>query len=215
LLFVVAGSSAAKPQSPFTINHRVVAHGDEFNAISMNADGGRLFIGTEKGDVLIWSISENRIVRRLNQGSPVHALALLLALLNDKELLTAGGNHFGIFQSAVVRKWNLDNGSFEEWTGMANDSVLYLRVNLSKDLAVAGSMNGRIVVWQISMGKLIAKWDIPNSTIAGLAFIGKTIYFTTIDSKVLQIPQLNSIKTLNIDQPDKNLFHAAVEFGGC
>jgi hypothetical protein len=49
----------------------------------------------------------------------------------------------------------------------------------------------------------MAKWDIPNSTIAGLALIGKTIYFTTIDSKALQIPQLNSIKTLNIDQPDK------------
>jgi WD40 repeat protein len=199
LLFIVAGSSAAKPQSPFTIHHRVVAHGDEFNAIAMSADGGRLFIGTEKGEVLIWSISDNRIVRRLNQGSPVHALALL----NGKELLAAGGNHFENLQSAVVRKWNLNNGSSEEWTGMANDSVLYLRVNPNKDLAVASSMKGRIVAWKISTGKPIATWDIPNSTIAGLAFIGKTIYFTTIDSKALQIPQLNSIKTLNIDQPDK------------
>jgi WD40 repeat protein len=109
--------------------HRIVAHGDEFNAVKMSADGKRLFIGTEKGGILVWSIPENHIVQRLNQGSPVHALVLLA---NDKEILASGGNHFADLKSAVIRKWNLENGAFEEWSGMADDCV-NIRQSRTKD----------------------------------------------------------------------------------
>jgi len=197
---VILVAAPDERQFDFHVLHRVVAHGDEFNSVLLSEDGERLFIGTEKGEVLIWSIPDRRIVRRLNQGSPVHAV---VSLGSDKEILAAGGNHSETSNSAVVRKWNLEKGTFEEWLGMENDSVVLVRADVGKNLVVGSSLRGHVVVWEAKTGKPIARWNIPDLSMPGLALIGRTVYFTAINPQAPLEKQSNSIMTLDIDHPDR------------
>src|SRR5258707_6155455 len=61
----------------FQVAHRINAHGDEFMSLTLTSDGRRLVIGTEAGKLLIWGIPEGRILKQLDQGSPVHCVAAL------------------------------------------------------------------------------------------------------------------------------------------
>jgi WD40 repeat protein len=86
---------------------------------------------TEKGEVLVWSIAEGRITRRLNQGSPVHAL---IFAPDGKQVIAAGGEHFEAARSSVVRKWNLEDGSFEDWRAFGNESIGLLAADAGKSV---------------------------------------------------------------------------------
>jgi len=57
---VKAPSQSEDGELTFEIKHRVTAHGDEFNALAKNSDGQRLFIGTEKGEIIVWNIASQR-----------------------------------------------------------------------------------------------------------------------------------------------------------
>src|SRR5215510_6085724 len=59
------------PQLRFETRHRVNAHGDEFNALARSSDGSRLFIGTERGDIIVWNTATQQTERRLHQSSAV------------------------------------------------------------------------------------------------------------------------------------------------
>ena len=71
----------------FEIERRVNAHGDEFMALDQTSDGRFLIVGTESGKLIIWSIAERRIVKRLDQGSAVHCVMAL----NDADTFVAAG----------------------------------------------------------------------------------------------------------------------------
>ena len=58
----------------FDVERRVNAHGDEFMALDQTSDGRFLIVGTESGKLLIWSITERRIVKQFDQGSAVHCV---------------------------------------------------------------------------------------------------------------------------------------------
>ena len=61
----------------FRITHRINAHGDEFMSLALTPDGQRLVIGTEKGELIVWGVSEQRVLKQLSQGSPVHCVVAL------------------------------------------------------------------------------------------------------------------------------------------
>lgn len=104
----------------FDVKHRVNAHGDEFNALAKSSDGQRIFTGTEKGDVIVWNVAANRLERTLHQPSPVQLVA---ALADARELIAAGSNRLKP-HNALVRKWNVETGTFVDLTGVDADSQL-------------------------------------------------------------------------------------------
>ena len=125
LLLLVSLASTAFAQTPigegdfkFDVKHRVNAHGDEFNSLAKSSDGQRLFAGTEKGDIIVWNVAANRLERTLHQPSAVHYVA---ALSDPRELIAVGSNHVKP-QHALVRKWNVETGTFVDLTGIDADS---------------------------------------------------------------------------------------------
>src|SRR5689334_23845748 len=96
-LFTAAGAySAATPRDEddygFEVERRINAHGDEFMALAQTSDGRYLIVGAESGKLLIWSVAERRIVKQLDQGSPVHCI---VALSDADTFVAAGGPHEG------------------------------------------------------------------------------------------------------------------------
>src|SRR5689334_8779088 len=70
--------------------HRINAHGDEYMGLAATPDGRQLVIGTEKGELLVWSVGERRFVRKFSQGSPIHAVVVLR---DGRHVLAGGGEH--------------------------------------------------------------------------------------------------------------------------
>src|SRR5437016_5743404 len=88
----------------FHIAHRINAHGDEFMSLALTSDGRRLVIGTEKGELIVWGITERRILKQFHQGSPVHRVA---ALSGSRYIVAVGGPHSAEKQFGVARKWDI------------------------------------------------------------------------------------------------------------
>lgn len=190
----------------FQVAHRINAHGDEFMSLTLTSDGRRLVIGTEGGKLLIWGIPEGRILKQLDQGSPVHCVA---ALSDPDAIIAAGGPHSGGTERGVLRKWNLETEKFEEWIGAGTVTFTALAADTKSGLVAAGNVMGGVVVWDSRNGEPVAKRDFKEPLI-GLALIGRTLYFTAIsleDAKKIDedadYAPTNSVFTLSVDKPDQ------------
>ena len=186
--------------------HRINVHGDEFMALTLTSDGRKLVIGTEAGKLVIWGIPESRILKELDQGSPVHRV---VALSDSDAIVAAGGPHSGETERGVVRKWNIETGKFEEWKGGGNATFTALAADAKSGLVAAGDVMGGIVVWDSRNGEQVAKRDF-KAPLIGLALIGRTLHFTNISledaKKIDEDPDYaptNSVFTLSVDRPDQ------------
>src|SRR5215510_578038 len=160
----------------FETERRVNAHGDEFMALDQTKDGRFLIVGTESGKLIIWSIAERRIVKQLDQGSPVHCVVAL----NDADtLVAAGGPHDGPDNRAVIRKWHINTGESEEWKGLIDGSIMSLAYDPKSELIAADTFAGKFAVWHSTNGALVTKRSFDGSA-SGLAINGKEIYRTQL-----------------------------------
>ena len=168
---------------------RVIAHGDEFNDVALSADHKRLFIASERGDVIVWNIAQRRVEKRLNQGQPVHYVG---ALADPQYIVAAGSVHFG-GQKAVVRKWDVETGEVTDLRGLDCDFfVSALAVERAGNLVAAAAPNGCIVVWDTTTNSVRASWEIKQAPVA-LAIVGDTVYVSSADRKDLQSDVANCI----------------------
>jgi len=99
------------PSFDLRLRARINAHGDEFNTVALSPDERRLIVGTEKGEIIVWGVPERKIIRKFNQGSPIHKL---VSLGDGRHVVAGGGAHVGPKHFGVVRRWDLDSGSFQE-----------------------------------------------------------------------------------------------------
>src|SRR5688572_27192672 len=112
------GQSQQQRQLDFHGKHRVVAHGNEFNGLAISSDRQRLFVATEKAEVIVWNIGAGRVEQPLRQSGPVHLIA---ALADADEFVAAGSNHFEP-RNAEVRKWNANTRASVELQGVDKSS---------------------------------------------------------------------------------------------
>ena len=179
---------------------RVNAHGNEFNALAKSADGKRLFIATEKGDIIVWNIVLRRAERTLHQPGPVHLIA---ALANTSEIIAAGSSHHKP-SNALVRKWDVDSGAFVDLTALnAGSFPVSLAVSTDSKLAALTTMEGTVAVWDVDTYKQIASWKLKETPVA-VALIGRTAYVGTIPPEEI-ISEKGSVECaiskFNIDDP--------------
>src|SRR5215211_5415692 len=128
----------------FETKHRVNAHGDEFNSLARSVDGRRLFTGTEKGDIIVWDLATSRVERTLHQPSAVHSV---VALSDPREFVAASSDHLKP-KRALVRKWNVESGTFVELAGIDTDAdVIALATDNGARLIAAATGSGTVVVW--------------------------------------------------------------------
>jgi WD40 repeat protein len=187
----------------FRITHRINAHGDEPMALAQSADGRRLVIGTEKGEVLVWDIAERRLINRLDQGEPVHAVAVADA---PGFIFAAGGRHLGVRRSGLVRRWNLNAGTYTDLQPASSSSILSLATDPASGIVAASNMTGELFVWD-ARGRLLVsrRW---NESILGLAIQGRSILLTTVDLNALQRAAMNqefatnAVTELDLDNPE-------------
>ena len=203
ILFSIVTSSV-RPQGPeggelvFEGIRRVNAHGDEFNGLAKSVDGQRVFVATEKGNIIIWNITSQRIERTLQQPSAVHLIA---ALPNPNEIIAAGSNHHAPV-NALVRKWNVVDGTFVDLTGV--DEKLFptaLATNTQSGLIALGTADGNVVVWDAINFTQITSWKL-SAIPFGLAIVRRKVYVATLDRESVTSSaraKENSIIELNVD----------------
>ncbi len=182
----------------FEVERRVNAHGDEFMALDQTKDGRFLIVGTESGKLLIWSITERRIVKQLDQGSAVHCV---LALNDPDTFVAAGGPHVGPTNRAVIRRWHINTGESEEWKGLTDGSIMTLAYEPKSELIAADTLTGKLAVWNSSNGTLLTKRSFDGPA-AGLAINGKEIYRTQMSLSEEEVKP-NSIFRFRLDQPGR------------
>jgi len=184
----------------FEVKHRVNAHGDEFNALAQSSDGQRLFTGTEKGDIIVWNVATNRLERTLHQPSAIHLVA---ALSDPREVIAAGSNHLKP-QNALVRKWNVENGTFVDLAGIdTNSFVTGLAADPDAGLIAATGEDGTVVVWDSRTHQQLAKWKVNGVPIA-VALLARNVYVATLDQKPSDTPSREgAIVKLNLDDQNQ------------
>jgi len=193
---------ADNPSLSFAPKHRVNAHGDEFNSLARTADGRFAIIGTEKGDLLLWNLTSQKIERTLHQPSAVH---YVVALSDSRYLVAAGSNHYAP-RNSLVRKWNLANGMFEDLPGLPTDSFpTALAFDSKTGLVAVGVSDGTIIVWNSATNKVVANFKTQDVPIA-LALMGRDVYVVGIPQESLrtyQEPAENWIVRFNVDNPNQ------------
>lgn len=181
----------------FDAKHRVNAHGDEYNSLAKSSDGQRLFTGTEKGDIIVWKITANRLERTLHQPSAIHYVA---ALSDPRELIAAGSNHVKP-QNALVRKWNVETGTFVDLTGIDADSYpTALATDIDAGLIAVTTETGNVVVWDLQSNKQLAQWKI-NGVPAAVALLGRDVYVAIVDEESPVRMGRGAIVKLNAGDP--------------
>ena len=137
------GQDAGNEELRFAPKHRVNAHGNEFNGLAKSADGRRLFIATEKGEIIVWNIALGQAERTLRQPSAVHFVAPLPA---SSEILVAGSNHHKPMKP-LVRKWNVETGTFVDLAGLDESAFpTALATETKTSLAAVTTENGELVL---------------------------------------------------------------------
>ena len=207
ILLVAFSSSLTLAQSvigqgdfQFEVKHRVNAHGDEFNALAISSDHQRLFVGTEKGDVIIWNVAGNRRERTLQQPSGIH----LVAVLSDpRELIAASSNHVNP-KNALVRKWNIETGTFVDLPGLeSNSQVMALATDSQARLIAAANETGTVILWDSQTNKQLARWQIIGVPTA-LALLGRDLYLATANvTSPENVVGEGSIVKLNVDDQNR------------
>jgi WD40 repeat protein len=182
------------------ISRRLNAHGDEFMSIALTSDASRLIIGTESGKIIVWDIKERRVLKKLDQGSPVHCV---VELGNADEFVAAGGPHAGRTQSPSVRKWRISSGTSEEWQGLSGGTILSLASDPRSGLVAAGTATGQLAVWNSSDGSVLLKNSF-DALITGVAVNGREVYLTTFQSDDGDQALPNTIQRLFVDSPNKH-----------
>ncbi|HXQ73130.1 MAG TPA: WD40 repeat domain-containing protein, partial [Pyrinomonadaceae bacterium] len=179
----------------FDAKHRVNAHGDEYNSLAKSSDGQRLFTGTEKGDIIVWNITANRLERTLHQPSPIH---YVVALSDPRELIAVGSNHVKP-QNALVRKWNVETGTFVDLTGIDADSYpSALATDIDARLIAVTTETGNVVVWDFRSNKQLAQWKI-NGVPMAAALLGRDVYVAMVDQESPVRMGRGAIVKLNVD----------------
>jgi WD40 repeat protein len=180
---------SAQPQSPspdepqlwFEGKHRLNAHGNEFNGLAKSSDGQRLFVASEKGEILVWNTVAGKLEQTLRQPRPVHLIA---SLANAQEFVTAGSYHSAP-EKAEVRKWNARTGVSVELQGLAKNSFpIALATEPKAGLIALTTLEGAIHVWDAKSNTLLATWtiaNVPNS----VAILGRDLYVVTNDRRDL------------------------------
>jgi WD40 repeat protein len=206
LLLVALSAFSAFAQRPngegefkFETQHRVNAHGDEFNALAKSSDDQRLFTGTEKGDVIVWNVTTNRLERTLHQPSAIHFVA---ALSDPRELIAAGSNHFEP-KNALVRKWNIETGTFVDLTGI--DAASYptaLATDTDAGLIAVTTEAGIVIVWDSRTYKQIAQWKVKGVP-AAVALLGRDVYVAIVDQSSEVRMGSGAIVKLNVDDQNQ------------
>jgi len=159
--------------------NRINAHGDEFNAAVLTTDEKNLVIGTEKGDILVWSISDRRIERCFHQAFPIHALALFT---DPDKVVIAGGKHVGESESGSAGLLDLSTGATKELRGVGKGTIVHVAVDRSTGQIVTAGVAGRVTLWASPDQPPKARWDVKGFPL-GLAVSGSTVYVTAIPVK--------------------------------
>lgn len=203
LLAVASVSSLAitpdEDEYGFEVDRRLNAHGDEFMALAQTTDGRFLIVGTESGKLMIWSIAERRMLKQMDQGSPVHCV---VALNDTDTFVAAGGPHDGPNNRAVIRKWHISTGESEEWKGLIDGSIFSLAFDPRSELLVADTLTGKLAVWNAATGALVTKRSFEGPA-SGLAINGKEIYRAQTTLEEYEDEKPNSIVRFRVDQPTR------------
>ena len=201
----LSASLAQRPREggelTFDIQHRVNAHGDEFNTLAKSSDGKRLFTGTEKSEIIVWDIAANRLERTLRQTSAVHLVA---SLADPREFVALGWNHFKPI-NALARKWNVETGEFVDLPGLDSAATpVALATETTTNLIAATTTDGKLSVWDARTNKQLGEWKVNGVPIA-VALLGREAYVATVDEGILRAAKIrdSAIVKVNVDNPQQ------------
>jgi WD40 repeat protein len=143
-------------------------------------------------------------LKRLDQGSPIHCVA---ALAEPRFVIAAGGPHSGQKRFGIVRKWDIDSGTFEDFKQSGPSTITALAADPGSGIVVAANPTGGVTAWD-SHGQVMASRNLDRGIVA-IALMGRTILVTVVNAEAAQraaaggqLPS-NSILQISIDRIDE------------
>jgi len=193
-------AAPAEDDYGFEITRRLNAHGNEFMSLALTRDSRRLIIGTESGKLLVWGISEGRILKELDQASPVHCV---VGLSDPDVFIAAGGPHTNQIRFGVVRKWRISSGQSEDWPVPHVETILSLAIDPKTDVVATGTASGHISVWNAMDGRVLARRRVEGA-IMGIAVKGPEVWLTKLQLAGKE-SESNAVEHIKLDRPPKLL----------
>jgi WD40 repeat protein len=179
MIFCLIAPITISAEEDLHVIQRINAHGDELLCLSMSPNQQFIFVGSRKGNILVWSRVENKLVKSLNQGNPVYSIIPS----DDGRYILAGG---GIKESAstkgIVRKWDIQKGTYQEWKTADGGCISHLAADHHSKLAAAITFTKTLTVWTLSSGKRVTTANLEGTPLS-VAIIGKKILYTTVPAK--------------------------------
>lgn len=182
--------------------HRANFSGNEFEAIDRSQDGRWLYVGTEKGLLLVWNVATRSVEKQLDQGQPIHAV---VALDDNRTVITTGSRHDDAPINGTVRKWDTVTGDFVELRGFGDKFFLTALVaDPSSGLVAASSVEGRIVVWNGENGQMVCQFEAGLIPLA-LEFVNRDLYYAGATREELKRDPnsvSSQLKKVDVDHPN-------------
>lgn len=191
----------------FAVSNRVNVHGDEYMCLALMKDEQNLVVGTERGELIIWNTTSSKAIHRFNQESPIHSLVAL----DDKHFLAAGGWHNATRRSSVLRRWNVETGTYEDWQSANDSTLLFLTTNESSPVVAGLNAKLNVTVWSKRTGKITNTLRVAGAP-DGLTLANGNIYVASTSpiAKAAQLedddeqkPSDSSILFYAIEQPSR------------
>ena len=157
------------------VQRRINAHGDEFMALALTKDERHLIIGTESGKLIVWDIAGRRILKQLDQGSPVHCVVGL----NDSDTFIAAGG-WQVFQlGATLVEVDLKNKRSETLYRLRGN-LYALHVNEKAGLIATGGDDEFVRVRKLSDLSVVKEFKVELGVPQGVALMndGRHVVFS-------------------------------------
>jgi WD40 repeat protein len=163
-----------------------VAHNHSFASAAFTADGKLAVSGNSDGTITLWDLAETKelssVSVRTDQAfaEPVRAVAIC----NGGGMVVSGTdrNSFAAWNPAA-------NGASLLRVGEPIHEVFVTSVALSKrcDVALSGSMDGSVTLWDLKQGKQLHQFTGPQGEVTAVAFSpdGSMILAGSTDSTLL------------------------------
>lgn len=144
-------------------------HSNKVNALLFDASRKYLFSGSDDRRVILWDLKSGKIMRTLEFGQPVYALA---QTRNPQQVYVCGSD-------AKIKVFNLVNSKIEKTFDGHTDIVNAISISPDGKWMVSGSNDKTARIWDLKTGKEVRKLGMGCWKVTSVAFSRDSKYIIT------------------------------------
>ncbi len=141
----------------------LIGHGDaKVTSAAFDITGKRLLTGDDSGFVILWDVSEKRLLKKIVAQTIGEIGAVRAVVFLESGFLTSGDD-------GVIRIWNLETFKPRELPAQPK-AVLALAVSADGKRFLSGGADGSVKLWSVSEGTVLASLAGHQGAVNAVAF---------------------------------------------